>query len=140
MRPMTARSILSVLALTASLALAACGSDDSAGGASAEEGSTPEQAVAEIGNVRTSLDDALAAVSSGDAAKADEILAEGYVEHFEKVEGPLEKVDPELKEELEETLATTLRDKVKAGASEAELQTLVDDVKADLDSAKGKLE
>ena len=136
---MTLRTLLPILVVSGSFALSACGDDTAGESAAAEEGATPERAIAEIGNVRTSLDEAVAAVRRGDAGQADETLAEGYVEHFEQVEGPLEKVDHELKEELEETLATTLRDKVKAGASAAEVQALVDDIKADLDTAERKL-
>jgi type IV pilus biogenesis protein CpaD/CtpE len=135
---MTLRPTLAVFALSASLALAACG-EDTTGDVASEGQSTPEQAITEIGNVRTSLDEALAAVKSGDTAKAEEILSEGYVEHFEKVEGPLEKVDTELNEELEEVLSKDIREKVKSGASAAEVQALVEDIKADLDTAEAKL-
>lgn len=134
---MRLRTLLPAFALSASLSLAACGSDESTGAAA--EGSTPEQAITEIGAVRAALDDAVAAVRGGDAAQADEILSEGYVEHFEKVEGPLEDVDAELNEELEETLAKDIRAKVKAGASADEVQALVDEAKADLDTAESKL-
>jgi hypothetical protein len=136
---MTARTLLSVFALSGSLALAACGGNDESTVASAQE-STPEQAIAEIGKVKTALDDAVAAVEDGDKAQAGEILSEGYVEHFEKVEHPLEEVDAELNESLEEMLSTTIRDKVKAGAPADEIQALVDDAKADLDTAASKLE
>ena len=72
-------------------------------------------------------------------AAAGEALAEGYVEHFEKVEGPLEKVDPELKEKLEESISTDLRDKIKSGASRAEVQQLAHLIRAELDTAESKL-
>jgi hypothetical protein len=134
---MRLRTLLPAFALSASLSLAACGSDDST--VAAEEGSTPAQAITEIGAVRAALDDALAAVRSGDTAQADEILSEGYVEHFEKVEGPLEEVDEELNEQLEETLAKDIRAKVKAGASADEVETLVNEAKSDLDTAESKL-
>jgi ribosomal protein S20 len=134
---MRLRTLLPAFALSASLSLAACGSDDST--VAAEEGSTPQQAITEIGAVRTALDNALDAVRSGDTAQADEILSEGYVEHFEKVEGPLEEVDEELNEQLEETLAKDIRAKVKAGASADEVETLVNEAKSDLDTAESKL-
>ena len=134
---MRLRTLLPAFALTASLSLAACGSDDST--VTAEEGSTPEQAITEIGAVRTALDNALDAVRSGDKAQADEILSEGYVEHFEKVEGPLEDVDEELNEQLEETLAKDIRAKVNAGAPAGEVAELVDAAKADLVTAESKL-
>jgi hypothetical protein len=137
---MTLRTLLPMLAVSGTFALSACGGDDTAGGsAAAEQGATPERAIAEIGNVRTSLDKAVAAVKRGNAEQADEILSEGYVEHFEQVEGPLEEADHELNEQLEETLATTLREKVKGGASAADVQALVDDINADLDTAERKL-
>jgi hypothetical protein len=134
---MRLRTLLPAFALTASLSLAACGGDEST--VASEEGSSPEQAITEIGAVRAALDDALAAVENGDKAQADEILSEGYVEHFEKVEGPLEEVDAELNEHLEDTLAKDIRAKVKAGAPVAEVQSLVDAAKADLDTAESKL-
>ena len=134
---MTRRTVLPAFALTAALSLSACGGDDPK--VASEEQATPEQAIAEIGAVRTALDDALAAVRDGDAAQADEILSEGYVEHFETVEGPLERVDDELNEKLEETLSKDIRAKVKAGASADEVQGLVDAAKADLDTAESKL-
>jgi hypothetical protein len=99
----------------------------------------PARALTEIDRVRARLDDAVAAVKAGDAERADEILADGYVEHFERVEGPLEKVDEELNEQLEETLSHGLREKVKAGASAPQVQRMVEDVKAELDTAEAKL-
>jgi high-affinity iron transporter len=135
---MTLRPLLSTLALTGALALAACGGNDETTAAS-EEQTTPEQAIAEIGAVRDSLDRAVQAVKDGDAGRADEILADGYVEHFELVEGPLEEVDAELNEELEEALSHDIRDQVKGGASAKEVEALVDDVKADLETAERKL-
>jgi hypothetical protein len=134
---MTARTLPCVFALSGSLAIAACGNDKAT--VAATEQSSPEQAIAEIGKVRTALDGAVAAVKGGDKARADEILSEGYVAHFENVEHPLEEVDAQLKESLEETLSTKIRDKVKAGAPADEVKALVDGAKADLDTAESKL-
>jgi hypothetical protein len=135
---MTLRFLLPTLVVSSSIAVAACGSEEQSAGSAVDQ-STPAQAVREIDRVRASLDDAVAAVKAGDAKRADEILADGYVEHFELVEGPLEKVDEELSEGLEETLSHGIRETVKGGASTAELQRMVDDVKADLDTAERKL-
>jgi type IV pilus biogenesis protein CpaD/CtpE len=135
---MTLRSLLPALVVTSSIALAACGSDEQSAGP-AKERTTRAQAVTEIGRVRASLDEAVAAVKAGDAKRADEILADGYVEHFEHVEGPLEEVDRELNAELEATLSHGIRDKVKAGASAAEVRRLVDEAKANLNLAEDKL-
>jgi hypothetical protein len=131
---MTLRTLLSAVALSSSLALAACGGDERSAAQP-----TAEQAVAEIGPVRSALDDAVAAVRRGDAKRADEILSAAYVDHFETVEGPLGEVDPELKESLEHTLSTTIRDTVKRGAPVRAVQALVDGAKADLDTAEAKL-
>jgi hypothetical protein len=134
---MRLRTLLPAFLLSASLSLAACGSDESTN--ASEEQATPEQAIAEIGAVRAALDDAVAAVKSGDAAQADEALSEGYVEHFEKVEGPLDKVDHELNEELEDTIREELREQIRAGADEAKVARLVRTIDAKLDEAKQAL-
>jgi flagellar motility protein MotE (MotC chaperone) len=136
---MTVRSLLTLLAVASTLTVAACGSDEESG-AAAEENSTPQQAVSEIGTVTTTLDKALSQVKSGDRDAAEETLAESYTEHFEKVEGPLEKVDGDLKEEIEETLSTKIRGKVHDGASQGDIAAMIADVKQDLATAKTKLE
>jgi DNA anti-recombination protein RmuC len=125
------------LAVVMSLAVAGCGGSDEK--QESEAGSTPAQAVVEIGNVREALDAGVAALAGGDREKADETIAEGYVEHFEKVEGPLEKVDHELKEQLEGTIATKIRGRIKDGAPVDEVRKLVEDAKADLATAEAKL-
>ena len=135
---MTLRTLLPTLVVSSSIALAACGSEEQTASTS-EEQTSPAEAVTEIRVVRDSLDQAVAAVKAGDTKRADELLADGYVEHFEHVEGPLEDVDAELNEELEETLSHHIREKIKDGASAAEVQRLVDDAKADLATAASKL-
>jgi len=134
---MTFRHAVSAIAVIAALALGACGSDDKS---SEEESATPAEAVTEIGSVESALDTALAQVKSGDRAAAEETVSEAYVDHFEKVEGPLEKVDEELNEELEESISSELRDTIKSGAPVARVQALVTEIKADLATAKGKLQ
>jgi hypothetical protein len=139
---MPLRRPLLALALAGSLGVSACGGDDSGGSASreAEEAqATPAQAVAEIGEVRTALDRAVASLKAGNAQRAEETVAEGYLQHFEKVEGPLEKVDGELNEHLEEAISTDLRQRIRQGASVAEVRAMVRRVKADLAEAERKL-
>jgi hypothetical protein len=135
---MKIRFVLLAALLAASFALAACGSDDKSSEA-AEEQATPQEAVTEIGAVESALDKALAQVKAGDTAAAKETVSETYVDHFEKVEGPLGKVDEELNEELEESISTELRDKIESGASPAEIEKLIGEIKANLATAKGKL-
>src|SRR4051794_25270654 len=141
--PAMLRRPIAVFTLSGALLVAACGGQEDDGAREAREAreqqSTPAQAVSEIGKVRVGLDSAVASLKAGDRAQAGETLAESYVAHFERVEGPLEKVDPKLKEELEETIAKDLRGRVKDGAPTAEVQRLVDRVKAQLTMAQQKL-
>ena len=124
----------SVLAFTfAALALvvAGCGGDEE----SEEESATPAQAVAEIGEIKTLLATAVDQVRAGDADAAEETVGDAYLEHFEKVEGPLGERDHELMEELEEAISTDLREEIKAGKSADEIDAAVDEIDADLDRA-----
>jgi DNA anti-recombination protein RmuC len=134
-----ARHALLSLALAGSLFLAACGSDDDESKEAAEAKVTPAQAVSEIGQTRAALEASMVALKAGDRQKAEDTVAEGYLQHYEKVEGPLEKVDPELKEQIEDTINEEIRDKIKAGGSVAEIRKLVDETKSNLDKAVGEL-
>jgi CO dehydrogenase/acetyl-CoA synthase beta subunit len=80
------------------------------------------------------------AVKAGKADEAEQLVSEGYLQHFEKVEGPLEKVDHELNEKLEDTIREELRDKIKSGASASEVEQMVTAIKADLATAEQKLQ
>jgi hypothetical protein len=135
------RPITAVFVTAGAFGLVACGGNDGESSTAAKAANvTPAQAVTEIAAVRKALDDGVAALQSGDRSKADDIVSEGYLEHFEKVEGPLEGVDGELKEELEEKINGDIRDKIKDGASAAEVQKLVDEAKQDLSKAESKLQ
>jgi hypothetical protein len=135
---MKVRSAVLTLAMSSGLALAACGGGDKSSEATAEQ-ATPAVALAEIPQVKAGLDKAVSQLRDGDAKAAEETVSETYVEHFEKVEDPLGKVDPELKEKLEETIADELRTQIRDGAPVAQVSKHVDQVKADLDTAAGKL-
>ena len=146
---MSLRMSALAVALVASLALAACGSDDNTSTSSssssgqspesAEESATPAQARAEIGEVRAALDSAVASLREGDAKAAEEAVSEGYLQHFEKVEGPLEKVDAELNESLEDGIREELRDTIRNGGSVDQVTKMITEIKADLDTAEQKL-
>ncbi len=129
------RSAVLTAGLTASLALAACGSDEksSAAPASASEART------EAAATRASLRKALTQVKAGDRKAADDTVAEGYLQHFEDVEGPLDKADHELNEKLEDGLKGDLREKIKSGAPVAEVERLITSLDADLQTAESKL-
>ena len=129
----------------AALALAACGSDEDTSSSSgqsaesAEESATPAQARAEIGEVRAALDHAVASLREGDAKAAENAVSEGYLQHFEKVEGPLEKVDQALNEELEDGIREELRDTIRNGGSVEQVTRMISEIKADLETAEQKL-
>jgi hypothetical protein len=138
---MKLRSAALSIAVSSSFALAACGSDDkgSASETSADESTSPALAIQEIAAVKAGLDTAAQQVRNGDSKAAEETVSNTYVDHFEKVEGPLDKVDHELNEELEEGISTDLRKEISGGASAAAVSKHVNQLKADLDTAAEKL-
>ena len=83
--------VLALLALVGGLlVVAGCGSDSessSSGDESAEESSTPAQAVAEIVTIRALLDKAVTKYASGDQSGAADDVGDIYLEHYEHVEG-----------------------------------------------------
>ncbi len=86
------------------------------------------------------LDEGLAQYQDGDQEAADTTVGDAYLEHFEKVEHSLEERDHELMEELEHRISTEIRDEMKDGASADEVAALVEETKAELDTAKAKLQ
>jgi hypothetical protein len=129
-----------VVAVAGSIALmtaAGCG-----GGSSKEEEEsvTPTEAIAEIAVIRTMLDQAVEEYREGNAERADEILGDAYLEHFEKVEHPLEEQDEELMEELEVLISTTIRSEIKDGEPVGKIEALVAEAKTELDEAEVLLE
>jgi hypothetical protein len=125
-------AVLPLLAFSLAFGVAAgCGGSD----ASAEESTTPAEAVAEIGEIKTLLDTAVDQVRAGDAETAEETVGNAYLEHFEHVEAPLGARDHDLMEELEESISTDLRNEIKSGKSADEIKGKVDEIDADLDRA-----
>ena len=145
--------LLIVLLGLVALTVTACGSDDDSPpsaatssdeaeeeGEEGEEGEvTAEEAAAEIDEIKRMLDEGLAQYQDGDTEAADTTVGDAYLEHFEKVEHPLEEQDHELMEDLEHRISTEIRDEMKEGASADEVAALVEETKADLDTAKAKL-
>ena len=129
------RSAVLTAGLTASLALAACGGDEQ----SAPPAASASEARSEAAATRVSLQKALAQVKAGNRKAADNTVSEGYLQHFEDVEGPLDKVDHELNEKLEDGIKDDLREKIKSGAPASEVERLVATLDADLATAERKL-
>jgi DNA anti-recombination protein RmuC len=136
---MSLRTAAVSLALVSALIVAACGGSDTESEEAAEQQATPAQARAEIGEVRKALDSAVASLRDGDAKAADNAVSEGYLQHFEKVEGPLGKVDAELNEKLEDSIREELRETIQDGGSVGEVTRMVSAIKADLATAEHKL-
>ena len=140
--------LLIVLLGLVALTVTACGSDDDSPPSAAtttdegeEEGEvTAEEAAAEIDEIKRMLDEGLAQYQDGNQEAADTTVGDAYLEHFEKVEHPLEEQDHELMEDLEHRISTEIRDEMKEGASADEVAALVEETKADLDTAKAKLQ
>lgn len=130
------RSAVLTASLTASVALAACGGDDKSTATTASAGEARTEAAA----TRESLQKALAQVKAGDRKAADNTVSEGYLQHFEDVEGPLDNVDHELNEKLEDGIKTDLREKINSGASAAEVARLIASLDAALATAERKLQ
>jgi hypothetical protein len=122
--------VLGAVALTG----VACGSSDD------EESASPTEAVAEIDQIKTLLDEGLAQYRDGDKDAADTTVGDAYLEHFEKVEDPLGERDHELMEDLEHQISTEIRDEMKNDAPADEVAKLISDTKTDLDLAKTKLQ
>lgn len=140
--------LLIVLLGLVALTVTACGSDDDDSSPAAatatdegeEEGEiTAEEAAAEIDEIKRMLDEGLAQYQDGDQEAADTTVGDAYLEHFEKVEHSLEERDHELMEDLEHRISTEIRQEMKEGASADEVAALVEETKADLDTAKAKL-
>jgi hypothetical protein len=148
MRTRTGELMLRALALLAlisgALAVAGCGSDSDSSASDTtveetEEESTPEQALAEIATIRTLLDDAVTQFQSGDHEGAADAVGDIYLEHYEKVEGPLGDVNHDLMEDIEETLSTDLRTSMEDGADMSEIDSLVTEIRSGLDQAEQEL-
>lgn len=133
-----ATSMAMAASLTAVALFAGCGDGDSSSSTeeSEHEAATPAKAIVEVGLVRQGLAAGLAAYKQGNAEKADELIANAYLEHFELVEGPLGESNEELKEELEELIREEIRDEVKAGVDAAEVEALIAEANQELNKAE----
>ena len=130
------RTMVILVLMLGAVALAgtACGSSDE------DEETSSAAAVAEIDEIKAMLDTGLAQYRSGDQEAADTTVGDAYLEHFEHVEDPLGERDHELMEDLEHSISTEIRDEMKDGIPPDQVATLIAETKADLDTAKAKLQ
>src|SRR5215207_722187 len=131
------RTVLLLTALAGTLAVGGCGGSNAE---AEDESATPAQAAQEIHQIEALLDDALAQYRDGDAEAAEETVGDAYLEHFEKVEGPLGDEDHEFMEELEHRTSTEIRDEMKDDAPVAEVEQLIGKTKQDLAKAQAMLQ
>src|SRR3954447_17384987 len=129
------RSALSTAAIGGVLVISACGDDEKE---SSEPKVSNEQAITEIEATRLRLGKAVDEAKAGRAQEAEELVSEGYLQHFEKVEGPLEEVNHELNEKLEESIYQELRAAVKAGKAD-QADDLLTEINKNLTLASGEL-
>lgn len=122
------------------LVLVAVGCAGAASSSPAASSAPPVDVLAEVDATAAGVDDAVAAYEAGDADDALELATAAYLEHFELVEGPLEAVDEELTELLEDKIREDLRALISAGAAATEVRALGTEILDLLDQAKTKLE
>lgn len=140
---MTIRKRFSRFAASAVLAAvvfsaAGCG-DGNSSESEEHEAATPQEAIVEIGKVRAGLAAGLSAYAQGNAQKAEQLVGDAYLEHYELVEAPLEERDEELNEELEELISTEIRQEMKDGAKPARVVALVEEAQTGLTSGEKAL-
>ncbi len=130
-----------LLLIAPALLLSACGSDDETNSSSQaeEQSSSPQTAITEIGATQAGLAEALATYTGGNEAGAADAVSETYLNHFELVEGPLEEVDPELTEQLENSIREELVDAMEAGDPVPQVAALAAKIDRQLTSAAIKL-
>ncbi|MGZ4710537.1 MAG: hypothetical protein ACXWBN_17520, partial [Acidimicrobiales bacterium] len=90
-----------VLALTALVHAGPAGAATTSAAASAQQSAVSKQeAITQLGNVRTSIDETLRLLKASDSQESRDAAFEqarsGYLDHFELVEIPLRVVDPAL--------------------------------------------
>lgn len=125
--------------LAVALLAPGCGDGDSSEKEEQEAAATPLEAISEIGKVRVGLAAGLSAYARGNAEKAEQLIGDAYLEHFELVEAPLEERDEELNEELEELISTEIRQEIKEGAGVPRVEALVEQAEHELTNAEKAL-
>jgi hypothetical protein len=137
------RRTLLLLALLTALAtgVAGCGSDaESSDEATTEESSSPAEALEQVEAIPGLLDEAVTTYTSGDHDAAADAVGDIYLEHYEDVEGPLGERNHDLMEEIEEQISTELRQAMKDGKPQGEIDALVTEIKSNLEQAKQELD
>ncbi|HYY44013.1 MAG TPA: hypothetical protein VE975_02355 [Actinomycetota bacterium] len=92
-----------------------------------------------IAEIEEKLEEVRAAYDSGAADRAAELVADTYIEHYEKIEGKVIEQAPEVNEELEPLLGAELRRMILEGAPKKEVAEAIDKAQALLKEAEAAL-
>ncbi len=133
--------LLSVLGVFV-VGVAGCGGTDSGSGdaaATEEESSSASEALEQVQAIPALLDDAVTTYNAGDQQAASDAVGDVYLEHYEDVEGPLGERNHDLMEEIEEQISTDLRTAMEDGKSDSEIDSLVAEIKTNLEQAEREL-
>ena len=136
------RRMLLLFTLLAALAVgvAGCGSDsESSDEATTEESSSTAEALEQVAAIPGLLDEAVTTYKSGDHDAAADAVGDINLEHYEDVEGPLGERNHDLMEEIEEQISTELRQAMETGKPDAEVESLVAEIKTNLEQAEREL-
>ncbi|MBM4407464.1 MAG: hypothetical protein FJ038_02405 [Chloroflexi bacterium] len=140
--PTRARRSLAVLGVAAAIGLGACtgaAATPAPTAAPTAAASTAVDLAAEVDATVAGLESALTKYRAGDKQGALDAIAETYENHFELVEHPLEEVDHDFMENLEELIAVKTRAVIQDGKPVADLEALVSEAKTLLAQAKDML-
>ncbi|MGI0026104.1 MAG: hypothetical protein ACREA4_13295, partial [Nitrososphaera sp.] len=87
-------------------------------------------------NIRDLLGKVVTEVKAGDYEQADQLAISAYLDNYEYLEGPIELQDRELMITIEVAMREELRKMIKAQEPASEIETLVQDILANLDTAE----
>lgn len=86
------------------------------------------------------LDEVASAYADGNSARASELAAQAYLEHYEVIEPDVIEHAPDINDDLEPLLGAELRRQIEAGVSDAEIDLLIVEAKRLLGQAVEALE
>jgi len=109
MTPPTTRSGHGAARSAAAAALAAAAMMVSGNALAAERALTKQEIRAEIGELRAALQGTVPVYRNRNYRRVRALVGRAYLQHFEDIEHPLEKVDEDLMEDLEHAIAVELR-------------------------------
>jgi hypothetical protein len=100
------------------------------------EGGSEEGNWAYVDRILELLDESVAAYQAGDAQEAKALAIEAYLENYEFIESDIAEDDRELMEKIEVDMRQELTAMIDEGRPAAEIESHVDTIKADLETAR----